>query len=43
MQQSQFFQDDLFPDTWDRQPTMSAGEWASGGNNPRGSYSLAPQ
>jgi len=42
-QQNQFFQDDLFPPTWDLHPTMSASEWANGANNPRNTVSLQPQ
>jgi len=42
-QESSFFQDDIFPNTWDLQPTMSANEWAKGANNPRNLVSLDPQ
>jgi len=40
--QNQFFQEDLFPDTWDHQPTMTASQWAMGDNAPRSLYSLEP-
>jgi len=38
-----FFQDDLFPDTFDGRPSMSASEWASGANNPPNYRSLNPE
>jgi len=41
-QESQFFQDDIFPDTWDLKATSSASEWASGANNPKNRVSLDP-
>eukprot|EP01094_Clydonella_sp_ATCC50884_P029598 TRINITY_DN931_c0_g1_i3.p1 TRINITY_DN931_c0_g1~~TRINITY_DN931_c0_g1_i3.p1 ORF type:complete len:427 (+),score=156.24 TRINITY_DN931_c0_g1_i3:86-1282(+) len=41
--QTGFFHDDLFPPTWDHQPTMSSGEWAAGANNARNMVSLEPQ
>ena len=40
--ESSFFQEDLYPDTWDLQPTTTAGEWASGANVPRNVVSLNP-
>uniref|UniRef100_A0A7S4MP39 DUF1899 domain-containing protein n=1 Tax=Vannella robusta TaxID=1487602 RepID=A0A7S4MP39_9EUKA len=42
-QESSFFQDDLYPDTWDGQPTMSANEWAKGANTARNTVSLEPK
>ena len=42
-QESSFFQDDLYPDTWDLKPTMNASEWAGGANNQRNLVSLEPQ
>jgi len=42
-QQTTFFQDDLFPPTWDRQPTATAAEWLAGANNQRNLISLAPK
>jgi WD40 repeat protein len=37
-----FFQDDLFPDTWDGNPALSAQEWFSGQNKTRNTVSLKP-
>lgn len=42
-QESSFFQDDIFPDTWDLKPTMNASEWAGGANNARNLVSLEPK
>ena len=41
-QQSSFFQDDLYPDTWDRKPSVSASGWASGNNGSRNFVSIRP-
>lgn len=38
-----FFQDDLYPDTFDGQPSMSASEWASGSSTPGNLISLNPE
>jgi len=37
-----FFQDDLFPPTWDRQSTMTAEDWFGGASNPPNRVSLDP-
>jgi len=37
-----FFQDDLFPPTYDGQPTGSAEEWFGGASNPPNKVSLEP-
>merc|ERR1712137_305301 len=41
-QESSFFQEDIFPDTWDGRATMNASEWSSGANNARNLRSLDP-
>jgi len=41
--ESQFFQEDLFPDTWDLKSTMSASEWFGGANNAPNKMSLNPE
>jgi len=41
-QNMDFFQDDIFPDTWDRKPSMSASEWLNGQNKAGGLVSLKP-
>jgi coronin-1B/1C/6 len=41
-QQSHFFQDDLYPDTWDRKASISASQWASGNNGSRNLVSVKP-
>lgn len=38
-----FFQDDIFPDTFDRKATMTSSEWFSGANNPPNVESLNPE
>jgi hypothetical protein len=38
-----FFQEDLFPDTFDGKPSMTAEEWFSGLNNPPKFMSLDPE
>jgi len=35
-----FFQEDLYPDTWDRQPTVSSDGWFSGETRPPATVSL---
>lgn len=41
-QESSFFQEDLFPDTWDLKSTMKASQWQSGANNARNLVSQDP-
>jgi len=41
-QNMDFFQDDLFPDTWDCKPALSASEWLSGQNRMGHLVSLKP-
>lgn len=41
-QESSFFQDDIYPDTWDLKPTMNASEWVGGANGARNLVSLDP-
>jgi len=38
-----FFQEDLYPDTFDGKPSMSSDEWFSGSKNLPGSVSLNPE
>jgi len=42
-QENVFFQDDIFPDTWDGKPSMTAAEWNGGANNPPKLMSLNPE
>jgi coronin-1B/1C/6 len=37
-----FFQDDLFPDTWDRKPALSSTEWLAGSNKGPNLMSMKP-
>jgi len=39
-QHSDMFQEDLYPPTWDMQPTTSAAEWLSGATKPQGTHTL---
>jgi len=39
---NQFFQDDLFPDTWDGRAAMTSQQWFGGANNPPNLISLDP-
>jgi len=38
-----YFQDDLFPDTFDGKPSMSSDEWCGGSNTPGSTASLNPE
>lgn len=38
-----YFQEDIFPDTFDGKATMTSGEWFSGSNNPPNLASLNPE
>eukprot|EP01114_Cavostelium_apophysatum_P020730 TRINITY_DN702_c0_g1_i1.p1 TRINITY_DN702_c0_g1~~TRINITY_DN702_c0_g1_i1.p1 ORF type:complete len:406 (-),score=105.45 TRINITY_DN702_c0_g1_i1:73-1290(-) len=38
-----FFQDDLYPDTYDGQPSMTADEWVGGASTPGNTRSLKPE
>lgn len=38
--QSDLFQEDIFPDTWDRKPSMSSDDWFAGANNAPNTISL---
>ncbi|KAL6051576.1 Coronin-like protein crn1 [Balamuthia mandrillaris] len=42
-QHKDFFQDDLFPNSWDGQPTATAEEWFGGANNQPNLVSLEPK
>jgi len=39
---NQFFQEDIFPDTFDGKPSMTAAEWFGGANTPANLVSLDP-
>jgi len=41
-QNMDFFQEDLFPSTWDRKPALSASDWYSGTTKTGGTISLKP-
>jgi len=41
-QNMDFFQDDLFPDTWDRKPSLSASDWSAGSDKKGNTVSLKP-
>jgi len=39
-QNMDFFQEDLYPDTWDRKPALSADQWFAGENRTGAAVSL---
>jgi coronin-1B/1C/6 len=41
-QNMDFFQEDLYPNTWDRKPSMSGSEWLKGTNKPGNTISMKP-
>jgi len=41
-QQSHFFQDDLYPDTWDHKASINGSSWGNGNNGSRNYVSVRP-